>query len=251
MKEDKNWLGEVVDIADPNKIGRIKIRVFGKFDDLEVEDIPWAYPNTVFTSGGTSGGGFFSVPKLGSIVAVSFDNGNIYHPEYKFIQNISTELKEEIAESYDNAHSLIYDTVTEGGLKVYFTESKGLVFDFKSTIVNLKPDNSITVITESGDSSIEITNDGKLTITQKGDIEVTSDANINIKCKDATVESNNTYVKSKRIELGNSATEPLILGNKFMSFFNSHTHVTPAGPSSPPTVPMSPVQLSQTSFTKK
>jgi len=35
-------LGEIVDINDPLKQGRARIRVFGFFDDLEIEDIPWA-----------------------------------------------------------------------------------------------------------------------------------------------------------------------------------------------------------------
>ena len=30
------WLGEVVDIADPLKIGRVKVKVFGKFSNLSI-----------------------------------------------------------------------------------------------------------------------------------------------------------------------------------------------------------------------
>lgn len=245
------WLGEVVEIDDPNRVGRIKIRVFGKFDELETEDIPWAYPCSPASGGSNTGGGYFSVPKLGSIVSVTFDNDNIYHPEYKFNQVISNELKEEISESYQNAHSLIYDTITEGGLKLFFTEEKGLVLDYKSTLINLKPDNSVLINTESGDSLIEISNDGKLTITQSGEIQISSDSNVNIKCNDATINSTNTFVKSSRIELGDGATESIVLGNTFLNFFNSHTHASPVGPTLPPLVPMSPLQLSRTSFTKK
>ena len=42
---DTHWLGEVVDITDPEMLGRCRIRVFGKFDLLAVEDIPWAIPS--------------------------------------------------------------------------------------------------------------------------------------------------------------------------------------------------------------
>jgi hypothetical protein len=69
-----SWLGEVVDIADPQKIGRIKVKVFGKFDELDNESIPWAYPGNNISAGSADGGSFFSVPKLGSIVSIKFSD---------------------------------------------------------------------------------------------------------------------------------------------------------------------------------
>jgi hypothetical protein len=245
------WLGEVVDVDDPNKSGRIKVKVFGKFDELETEFIPWAYPANNYTGGGSDGGGFFSVPKVGSIVSIKFDNGNIYHPEYRFAQTISQALKDEISDSYTNAHSLIYDTSTEGGVKIFFTESKGLMLDYKSTQINIKNDNSVVIQTESGNSVIEITNDGKLNLTHSGNITVKSDANIDATCKDLTVHATNSYIKAGHIELGNGATENLILGRSFKDYFNNHIHLTPNGPSGKPLVPMTMALLSDTAFTKK
>ena len=241
------WLGEVVDVNDPNKEGRIKVKVFGKFDELDTEDIPWAYPTNSYTGGASDGGGFFSVPKVGSIVSIVFDNGNIYHPEYKFNQTISKALKDEISESYANAHSLIFDTTTEGGIKVFFTESKGLIFDFKSSKINIKPDNSVIIETASGNSLIEITNDGKLTISQLGNVTIKTDSNVDVTCKNITSNSTNAYIKAGRIELGDNAMESLVLGTAFQKYFNSHTHMTPSGISNVPSVPMT--QLSKTTFT--
>jgi hypothetical protein len=58
-------------------------------------------------------------------------------------------------------------------------------------------------------------------------------------------------VNSKNIELGEDAMEKLVLGNKFLLLFNSHTHPTGVGPSGVPDVPMSdPLHLSQVSKTK-
>ena len=65
---DGSYCGTVVDIEDPLKIGRVRIEVFGFFDGLEPNLIPWATPATSNTGGSDSGGGFFSVPKLGSVV---------------------------------------------------------------------------------------------------------------------------------------------------------------------------------------
>lgn len=229
-KDDLNtsWLGEVVDIEDPQKIGRVKIKVYGKFDELANEDIPWAYPGTINNSGSDSGGSSFSVPKLGAIVSVRFDQGNIYHPEYYFHQHLSKEAKAEIEGSYANAHIIVYDTVTEGALKIFFTEEKGLMLDYKETQINIKNDNSIVIQTASGDSKVEILDDGKMNITQKSDITIKTDSNVIID-------------QAKTIELGKGATEPVILGQSFMTLFNGHTHIGNLGaPTSPPTSPMLP-----------
>jgi len=203
-----SWLGEVVDIEDPQKIGRVKIRVYGKFDNLQVEDIPWAYPGNNLSGGSDSGGGFFSVPKKGAVVSVKFDSGNIYHPEYYFSQKISDEVKTEISDSYENAHVIIYDTVTKGSLKIFFTEKKGLVLDYQSNQIIIQPDKSILI---------------------------KSDESVNVKCKNLIVDHANS------IELGKGATEHVILGDAFMKLFNSHTHIGNLGaPTSTPMKPMTP-----------
>ena len=42
MPSEKTYLGRVVDIKDPLYQGRAKIDVFGFFDEIPVEDLPWA-----------------------------------------------------------------------------------------------------------------------------------------------------------------------------------------------------------------
>jgi hypothetical protein len=260
-----SWLGEVMDIEDPLKIGRVKIKVFGKFDEIPTEDLPWAQPGNNITGGSDSGGGFFSVPKKGSIVSVKFDNGNIYHPEYFFVQKISNEVKEEIKDSYENAHVIVYDTITEGGLKIFFTEEKGLMLDYQETQINIKNDKSILIQTASGDSKVEIMDDGKMTITQADEINIKTDKDLVIKCDNAKITADNSVdincknakikasskaiVDAPAIELGEGATEAVIKGTTFAQIFDNHIHPTPVGPSSKPTTPMQP-SLSQIVKTK-
>ena len=237
------WLGEVVDVEDPQKVGRIKVKVYGKFDDIPVENIPWAYPGNNLSGGAASGGGFFSVPKKGSIVSVKFDMGNIYHPEYFFNQKISDEVKTEISDSYTNAHIIVFDTVTEGSLKIFFTEKKGLMLDYKGSQINIKPNKSIDIHTASGKSKIELVDDGTLNIQNGSNINIQTDATVNIKAKsdvkincvnvDVTA-SKKAIIDSNTIELGRGAIESVILGDAFAKIFDSHIHPTPVGPSSPP-----------------
>jgi len=261
---DGNYCGIVKDVEDPLKLGRVRIEVFGFFEGLDPTLLPWAIPASNITGGSVSGGGFYSVPKVDSLVNVKFDNGNIYCPIYTFIQRISNELKDEISASYTNAHSLIYDTTTDGFLKVYFTEEKGLMIDYKKSQINVKPDKSIVVQNASGDGVFEMLDDGTMNITQANDINIkcetsiniesTSDINIktdanlniessqktNIKCSDLIIDH------ASSIELGAGASEKIVLGDTFKSFFNSHTHLGNKGiPTSPPIMPMSAAQLSK------
>jgi len=241
-----SWLGEVVDIEDPQKIGRIKVKVFGKFDLISTENIPWAYPANNITSGSSSGGSFFSVPKLGSIVSIKFESGNLYHPEYYYIQKISDEVKEEIENSYENSHIIIYDTETDGSLKVFFTEEKGLMLDYQETKINIKPDKSIQLISASGDSNVEITDDGNINITLATDVNIdcqnaniTLATDVNIDCQNANIISSvETHIDSPKIKLGVDAAEAIIKGDTFKQIFDSHVHPTGVGPSGPPTVSM-------------
>ena len=72
-------LGEIVDIKDPLKQGRARIRVFGFFDDLPIEDIPWAEQISGLSFSSARGNGNISIPRLGAIVNAQFDGSNYYN----------------------------------------------------------------------------------------------------------------------------------------------------------------------------
>ena len=85
------YRGIVEDRLDPEKLGRVKIRVYGIHTDIKIqtptegvptEDLPWAQPVISPVEGGVSGFGFWSVPLHGSQVLVYFEEGNIMYPRY-------------------------------------------------------------------------------------------------------------------------------------------------------------------------
>jgi hypothetical protein len=280
------WVGIVEDTNDDIFEGRCKIRVYGKMDDrVDPEDpesayklptaaLPWSRPHQLMYGGSNTGSGKFEIPKLGSVVRITFDNGNYYQPIYH--ENIypSDETKAEVEPSYQNSHVLIYDTAfglagelqdgvsevtneREGEhIKVFFTEEKGLMVDYTTTegptTVNVKPDNSVEIINANGDSMVML-NDGNITFTHSAKFIINSTDNTEINCKDAIINCDNTIINhSASIELGEGATEPLVLGNKMLALFNSHTHVGNKGiPTSPPMKPMSPAELSQKNVKSK
>jgi hypothetical protein len=120
-------LGEIVDINDPLKQGRARIRVFGFFDDLEVDDIPWAEQISGLSFSSARGNGNISIPRVGAVVNVQFDGSNYYKCFYEFEKESSPALLEEIADSYEGAQSLWYDVESvPGPLKLFYTKKKWL-----------------------------------------------------------------------------------------------------------------------------
>jgi hypothetical protein len=70
------WVGTVVDINDPLKANRVKVRIFGLVDDAVLnEDLPWSVVQMPVTSSSSTGIGENHNLKTGSTVTVSFLDG--------------------------------------------------------------------------------------------------------------------------------------------------------------------------------
>ena len=192
---DKQFLGIVVDIDDPRKEGRARVRVASIYDEIPVEDIPWAFPKNRGTSFGQGGkGGSVSIPKLNSVVAVVFDNGNPYSPEFFSIQELADHVKSELDSEYEGSHIVLFDGDQE--LKIWFTVGKGLTLSVKGASINLAPDNLVT-----------ITTDNKVVIDSP---------NVELgKSSSAAV------------------SEYIIKGETFLNLFNAHTHASAGAPPVP------------------
>lgn len=222
MANPKIYLGEIVDIDDPQKAGRARVKVFGLFDGLEMEDIPWA-SQVQNPSFGRGGKGNISVPRLGAVVAVDFDGQNYYRMNYYSDWETSPDLLDEISDSYEGAHSLIYDNDADPGpLQIFYTKKKGLNLILGDAKVQLDTQDGgeLRIVIEMGDDQIRM-------------------------------ENNKVIVNCNNIELGEAATESVIKGNLFQTYFNSHTHLGNLGaPTSPPVIPSDPSHLSNVSKTR-
>ena len=215
---DTHWLGEVMDNEDPLLNGRCRIKVFGKFDNISTENLPWATPQNRMIPGS------HAVPRVGDIVSIRFDNGDIYHPEYHFQVNQNDDLKSDILESSGEPHnviSLVYDA--ERNLRAYWSPENGLVIttgdgDQESPLIQLDAADKIYLFTEN----------------------------------EVEVKAPRVYVNSPKVELGEMAAQQVIKGNTFQALFNAHTHTTtvPGLPTSPPIVPLTGTELSQVSKTQ-
>lgn len=209
---DAHWLGEVVINKDPLLKGRCRVKVFGKFDLIPDESIPWASPMN------RDAVGSHHIPRVGDIVAVRFDNGNIYHPEYWFQVDQNDNLKSDILEASDAPHdviSLVYDA--ERNLRIYHSPEDGLVIT-RGTGAKERP-----IIQLDEDGIIKISSDDKIFL-----------------------DAANVYL-SNTGEDGDDTSEPAVRGKsleqfleKFKTEYNSHVHPTPSGPSGTPVKPWIP-----------
>lgn len=224
------FVGIVEDNLDPKNEARLKIRVLGYNDQKEddeyvipTEYLPWARPLCLC-------GGSYTIPKIGEEVYVTGDMQ--YAPFWLGVVNINSNLANEINdEDSSGSHVLMYDTDLSNGeengglrkgeyIKMYFTDNKGLVIDYKNYNGTMKfemgANGSITISNINGDS-ITMNN---------GEITLKSD--------------NIVRLVAPRIELGGEVKYSSINGDLLMKAFNTHTHLTKYGESEPPLAQLPP-----------
>jgi len=125
------FIGIIEDNEDPKKLGRCKVRVLNIFDDIPVEDIPWATPWKDLN------GNSIILPDKGKVVSVVFDEGNPYKPEYIFAEhyniNLENKLKSLSGTDYTSMRALMFDHKTQ----IYSNDSEGLKLDYKYNNINI------------------------------------------------------------------------------------------------------------------
>lgn len=205
---DKQFLGIIEDDNDPKKEGRARIRVISLHDDItDIEHLPWAYPKQKSAYFGKDGkAGSISIPKKGSVVAVRFDGGNPYSPEYYAIHELAEDVKEELNKDgeYLGSHFILFDGDEE--LKMWFTLSKGLTFQLKGSRINIGRDKAITIEHDQTQSILEFRG-GNISMHSNSRVEVTSGSEIEL-------ASNDIWINGNFVKIGhNPVTGPAVLGD--------------------------------------
>ena len=122
--KNKIFIGIVEDNKDPNRKGRIKVRVQGVFDSIDLEDIPYSSPYRGLA------GKSFELPAIGKIVNVLFMNGDLYDPHYIYSENYNINLEKKLKqvdeETYLNFVALLFDEETQ----IYSSQDE-FVLDYK------------------------------------------------------------------------------------------------------------------------
>jgi Type VI secretion system/phage-baseplate injector OB domain/Gp5 C-terminal repeat (3 copies) len=92
--------GVVKDNKDPDKLGRIKVKVKELTEGIDDKDLPWAIPLFAHVDGALGGdefkrSGTFFVPRIGTKVLVEYQDGDPHHPIYSgYTVDDKSKLKE-------------------------------------------------------------------------------------------------------------------------------------------------------------
>ena len=149
LEKHKTYIGVVEDNNDPKKLGRCKIRVVDVFENMDLANIPWAFPWKDLNGNG------FNLPDKGKVVMVVFDQGSQNSPEYIYADHYNINLEKKLlslSESdYLSMKSLIFDHRTQ----IYVNETEGLKIDYKYNNINLT-ENTIDINLKDNNRNINL-----------------------------------------------------------------------------------------------
>lgn len=210
--DDVRWfIGTVVSIADPLKLGRIKVRVHGVYDDIPDENLPYAQTVVPITEGGTNGlGNNVGIQPNARVFGVFMDGKNSQSPLVlgsmpKFENNSAdfTSTSQLAVGTNILKDKKTTDVVTVTGYPgdpyladsdlmypnnaVHATKS-GHVIEIDDT-----PDGERIHIHHKSGSFIEFHPDGTL-VVKSADTYIDAGANVNIKATASNIEVNDATI---------------------------------------------------------
>lgn len=144
----------VEDNNDPDKLGRVRVRIWGlhseeknktQTDGIPTNELPWAEPCLPIMEGGISGFGMFGIPVQGSHVMVFFENGHLEQPRYFATMPGKPTKTPNIRNGFNDPDGN-YPTSARIGESDYHRLSRG---ESDSTLVTTKNDNREVGIAEA------------------------------------------------------------------------------------------------------
>jgi len=266
---DKRYFGVaiaiVTDNVDPDSQGRVKVR-FPWYDDRT--ETGWC--RVVYLNAGPDHG-FIAVPEVNTEVLVAFEHGDMRRPYvlgalYNGVDAPPTDRQrdndkdEKLFKTHAGNKLLLRDTVgdtlieveTKGGQKLTLQDdgsSGGTSITAQTAggykLVMDEREKKTTLTTGSQTLVLDATAN-KITLSTSSGQSVTIDGSGTITLKAMTVK-----VDATQVELGSSAAQKVILGDLFMTYFNTHVHnaTSMGAPTSPPVVSMNAALLSNVTKT--
>lgn len=167
------FAAKVVDNNDSEKLGRVRVMVYGKFEKIPESDLPWAVPDFNIL-------GEFKVPEVGSLVTVYFRDNDIYAPHYTTKVVKSDELSDERLEDYPN--SVVFFETSDGEFFKINKKTQETVYRHSSgALLTINKNGEVTLNTQqttTGSLTLKIR--GNVTVEATGAASVTSLASITV-----------------------------------------------------------------------
>jgi hypothetical protein len=256
------YRGFVVDNADPEQLGRLKVSVPSVLGDEVVTG--WAMPCVPY--GGDADQGFLFIPEIGAGVWVEFEEGDLEFPiwvgTFWSKPGGESELPKPDGEVQDpptqkiiktrKGHTIqLEDADGEEKIIIKHKDNSFIAIDKDGSVIignskgstiflNAKDENVMLV--EQHGNSVVMTADGIVMVNNDGSAVVELGADL------ARVIAKEIILQGSSVVLGADAEEPTIMGQTFMTMWNTfilHTHPTALGPSGPPVPPTQPLAPGQ------
>ena len=254
MDEEKHYgkyRGFVVDNADPEKRGRLRLRIPSA---LAAETTDWALPCMPY--GGTKDQGFFMIPEIGAQIWAEFEEGNLDQPIWTgtFWQSES-DIPVEAALNppttrllrTTSGHTVQFDD--ESGVEKFFLihpSGTEIRIDEKGTIEIAGANGEQLTLDAAAKISLSDSNKNALEMSSSGvTVKDSSGNKIELTSSGITIKGSTVTVEGSMVSLGGSGGEPLMKGTTLLSWLATHTHncTAPGSPSGPPVPPPTPSLL--------
>ena len=246
------YRGFVHDNADPEQRGRLKVRIPSLLGDQETG---WALPCSPF--GGLADQGLFMIPEIDAQIWVEFEEGNLHKPIWVGVfwqQQSDTPIEAALEEpttrviKTPSGHVLQFDDKSgEEQFRLAHPAGTELTVNSAGTVNYTDAGgSSITLDAEANSIVIEDSNGNTITLDTSGTVVEDVNGNkIEMAAAGITVSATKIVLSGQQVEVGGEGGDPLINGQKFLSLFNSHTHVcaAPGSPTAPPVPPLTPAML--------
>ena len=247
------YRGFVVDNADPQQLGRLKVQVQDLLGKKVV--IGWAMPCVPF--GGGADQGFLFIPEVGAGVWVEFEKGDLEFPIWVgtfwgkpggeselprpngAVQDPPTQ---KIIKTAKGHTIQLEDADGEEKITIKHKDNSFISIDKDgsviignhkgSTIILNAKDENIVLVEQHG-NALTMTEDGVVIVYKDGSavVELSGDKAL-VAAKEITLEGSTVTLGAGAAE--NLPPEPAVLGQTFALMYNTHTHSTAVGPSGPP-----------------
>jgi hypothetical protein len=220
----QSYLGMVEDNNDPEKLGRLRVRISPYMDFIDTEDLPWACP-TLGSHGNTSNAGGINVPELGSQVRVYFPSHDLTAPYY-----MGAELNElNRTTFFDDDYPHTYGYKDSKGNFVKVNKARETVQIQHSSTSNLRvaPDGSMQVSLAGGASfTFSSSNSFELDIGAVN-ISGTADGGFDVDAKDVSIKASTSMVVSSPsvtftgdVSIGTGVTGKFVANGKLVHVTN-------------------------------
>lgn len=171
----RQYEGEVVDVADPRMLGRVKCTIPGlmEVENIPKEDLPWCYPQYPAEFGDGGAGAPMTVPELGSFILIEFPTESIYQPVYRWRIPNRTSRPTDFQSEYPDRHG----SSDRQGNKHIINKAPGHAFQEHrvqdGTHTFHDSERSVTLMTDPYGSMVEIDRPNQRIFAKFGSVEIT------------------------------------------------------------------------------